>query len=198
MLILLYRKIFSAFYPILHESFSNNYGFALLQEFNLFYPDLLLYDRKHFCSILTNLSNLFLFLFHQRFPLLSQVFFSIWVFFNEHSPFTGQQGKGEGIYLTLYYRLHRHISQAIAAENSPLHIPSSRTRTGNHWNSKMGNRDPKNAEATVRKCSSEAVAQRSSVKKMFLKISQRHLCQSLFRRRSTTLFKKRPWHRCFL
>ena len=27
-------------------------------------------------------------------------FFSIWVFFHEHSRFTGQQGKGEGIYLT--------------------------------------------------------------------------------------------------
>ena len=44
----------------------------------------------------------------------------------------------------------------------------------------MGSWEPKNAEATVRKCSSETVAQRSSVKKMFLKISQRHLCQSLF------------------
>ena len=27
-------------------------------------------------------------------------FFSIWVFFHERSRFTGQQGKGEGIYLT--------------------------------------------------------------------------------------------------
>ena len=52
------RKIFSAFYPTLHESFSNSYGFALLQEFNPFYPHLVLYDRKHFCSILTDLSNL--------------------------------------------------------------------------------------------------------------------------------------------
>ena len=64
MLILLCRKIFSAFYPTLHESFSNSYGFALLQEFNIFYPHLVLYDRKHFCSILTDLSNL-LFLFHK-------------------------------------------------------------------------------------------------------------------------------------
>ena len=71
MLMLVCRKIFSAFYPTLHESFSNSYGFTLLQEFNLFYPYLLLYDRKHFCSILNDLSNLFLFLFHQRFPLLS-------------------------------------------------------------------------------------------------------------------------------
>ena len=41
-----------------------------MQEFNPFYPHLVLYDRKHFCSILTNLSNL-LFLFYQKFPLLS-------------------------------------------------------------------------------------------------------------------------------
>ena len=70
MLILVCRKIFSAFYPILHETFSNSYGFPLMQEFNPFYPHLVLYDRKHFCSILTDLSNL-LYLFHQKFPLLS-------------------------------------------------------------------------------------------------------------------------------
>ena len=58
------RKIFFTFYPTLHESFSNSYIFALLQEFNIFYPHLGLYDRKHFCSILTDLSNL-LFLFHK-------------------------------------------------------------------------------------------------------------------------------------
>ena len=34
-------------------------------------------------------------------------FFSIWVFFHEHSRFTGQQGKGEGIYLTPLYHFHR-------------------------------------------------------------------------------------------
>ena len=58
------RKIYLAFYPTLHESSSNSYGFALQQEFNIFYPQLALYDRKHFCSILTDLSNL-LFLFHK-------------------------------------------------------------------------------------------------------------------------------------
>ena len=65
-------------------------------------------------------------------------FFSIWIFFHEHSRFTGQQGKGEGIYLTPLYHfhpLHRHldISRAITAESSPLHIAGSRTRTGNLW-----------------------------------------------------------------
>ena len=65
-------------------------------------------------------------------------FFSIWVFFHEHSLFTGQQGKGEGIFLTPLYHfhpLHRHldISRAIAAGNPPLHIASIQTRTGNLW-----------------------------------------------------------------
>ena len=33
-------------------------------------------------------------------------FFSISVYFPKHSRFTGQQGKGEGIYLTLLYQFH--------------------------------------------------------------------------------------------
>ena len=62
------------------------------------------------------------------------VFFTISVFFHEHSRITGLQGKGECISLTPHYHfqpLHRHlnISRAIAAESSPLHIVSSRTRT---------------------------------------------------------------------
>ena len=65
-------------------------------------------------------------------------FFSVWVFFYDHSRITEQQGKGEGISLTPQYHfhpLHRHsdISRAIAAESSPLHVASSRTRTGNLW-----------------------------------------------------------------
>ena len=65
-------------------------------------------------------------------------FFSIWVFFHEHSRFTGQQEKREGICLTPLYHfhpLHRHlyISRATAAGSSPLRIGSSRTRIGNPW-----------------------------------------------------------------
>ena len=65
-------------------------------------------------------------------------FFSIWVFFHEHSRFTGQQGKGEGIYLTPLYHFHplyRHldISRVISAESSLLHIAGSRNRTENLW-----------------------------------------------------------------
>ena len=70
MFILVCRKMFCAFYLILHKTFSDSYDFPIMQEFNPFYPHLVLYDRKHFCSILTDLSNLS-FLFHQKFPLLS-------------------------------------------------------------------------------------------------------------------------------
>ena len=64
------------------------------------------------------------------------LFFSIWVVFYEHLRFTGQQGKGNGIYLNLlcnhFHSLQRHldISRAITAESSPLHIASDRPRTG--------------------------------------------------------------------
>ena len=62
--------------------------------------------------------------------------FSIWVFFHNNSQIKGLQGKGEAICLTPHYHLHplhRHleISRAITANSSPLHIGSSRTRTGN-------------------------------------------------------------------
>ena len=60
------------------------------------------------------------------------VFLSIWVFFHELSRFTGQQTKGEGVYLTPLYhfhQLHRHldISRATTAESPSLHIASIRT-----------------------------------------------------------------------
>ena len=75
---------------------------------------------------------------NERVYIVCLFFFSIWIFFHEHSQFTGQQGKGEGIYLTPLYHfhpLHRHldISRAITAKSSPLHIAGSRTRTGNLW-----------------------------------------------------------------
>ena len=57
-------------------------------------------------------------------------FFSIWLFFHEHSRITGLHGKGEIISLTSNYdfhSLHRHlyISRAINAEDLPLLIASS-------------------------------------------------------------------------
>ena len=135
--------MFSAFYLILHETFSNSYGFSLMQEFNPSYPDLVLYDRKPFCSIFTDLSNL-LFLFHLKFPLVS-------------------------------YDVKNVLTVS------------------------------KNAEAAACKCSSEAVAQRCSVKNMFVEISQnsqKNICitislliklQGLV---SACIFiKKRLWHR---
>ena len=52
-------------------------------------------------------------------------YFSIWVFFHEHSQFTGLQEKAEATSVTPLYHfhlLHRHlhISQVISAESSPL------------------------------------------------------------------------------
>ena len=66
--------------------------------------------------------------------LIVFLFFLSGFLFYEHSPFGGQQGKGEAFSLTLLYhfhQLHRHleISRAIIAESSPLHITSSRTRS---------------------------------------------------------------------
>ena len=66
------------------------------------------------------------------------LFFFYLVFFSQPLLTTGLQGKGEGISLTLHYHfhsLHRYldISREITAESSPLHIGSSRTRTGNLW-----------------------------------------------------------------
>ena len=57
------------------------------------------------------------------------VFFSVWVFFHNHSQITGLQGKAEGISSTPQYHfrpLHRYldISRAITADSSPLHIAS--------------------------------------------------------------------------
>ena len=40
------------------------------------------------------------------FVYIMKDFFSVWVFFHEHSRFTGQQGKGEGISLTTLYHFH--------------------------------------------------------------------------------------------
>ena len=70
--------------------------------------------------------------------LSSDIFFSIEVFFHDHSWITGLLGKGEGIPLTPHYQLHPlyrylDISQAITAESSLLHMGSSRTRTGDFW-----------------------------------------------------------------
>ena len=98
-------------------------------------------NRNHFmCRILTLLEAKYCCILYARIVLFVQYsfFFSIWVFFHAHSRFTGQQGKGKGIYLTPLYHfhpLHRHldISRAITAESSPLHIASSQTQqVANH------------------------------------------------------------------
>ena len=65
-------------------------------------------------------------------------YFSVWIFFHQHSRFTGQQGKEKTISLISLYHFHpshRHldISRAITAESSPLHIGNSRIRSGHLW-----------------------------------------------------------------
>ena len=110
MLILMCRKIFSAFYPILHETFSNSYSFRHMQEFNPLYPHLVLYDRKHICNL--DWSQPFIF-----------------------------------------------ISSKVPFAKSSCEECSYKTGS-------------KNAEAAFRKCYSEEVPQRCSVKKLFLKIPQ--------------------------
>ena len=96
-----------------------------------FYSDITYY---FWLSTFSNLSPTS-WLMHNRINSFRIYFFSIWVFFFEHSRITGLQGKGEDISLTPHYRfhpLHRHldISRAITAESSSLHIASSLTRTG--------------------------------------------------------------------
>ena len=61
-------------------------------------------------------------------------FFFYWIFFDEHSRITGQQGKGKAISLIPLYHFHPlsrdlDISQVINAESSPLHIASGQTRS---------------------------------------------------------------------
>ena len=71
-------------------------------------------------------------------PTQQTLFFSMWVFFHEHWWITGLQGKGRAFHYLLttpFHPLHRHldISGTMTAESLPLHIASSRTRTGNLW-----------------------------------------------------------------
>ena len=73
-----------------------------------------------------------------KYQITVVLFFSIWVLFHEHSRITGLQGKGKGFPLTLHYHFHPlhgrlDIGRMVAAESSPLHIASSRTRAGNLW-----------------------------------------------------------------
>ena len=101
---------------------------------HLYFDMLNLYHAFRIYSNINYIENMI----NRKDKMTERIFFSIWVFFHEHSRFTRQQGKVEAISLTpLYYfhPLHRHldISRVIAAESSPLHIASSWTRTGNLW-----------------------------------------------------------------
>ena len=56
------------------------------------------------------------------------IFYPIWVFFREHSWFTGQQEKWEAISLTPLYHFH-----PLPAENLSLHIARTQIWTGNRF-----------------------------------------------------------------
>ena len=73
-------------------------------------------------------------------PLLSlyELFFSIQVFFHDHSRITALQGKrGWGISLTPHYYFHPlhkfRYQLGDYCRELPLHIAGSWTRTGNFW-----------------------------------------------------------------
>ena len=120
-----------------------------------------------------------------------------------HSRITGPHGKGEGISLTPHYHfhpLHRHlgISRTITAENSPLHIASSRTRTGkllfpsalNIWSHRiMWNEELYLLYETLKlhwylfkslRSSHQRCPMKKSVLRNLAKFTGKHLCQSLF------------------
>ena len=66
------------------------------------------------------------------------IFFSIRAFFHEHARTSELQGKRKGLSVTPHYHfysLHRHldISWTFTPYSLPLHIASSRNRTGNLW-----------------------------------------------------------------
>ena len=71
-----------------------------------------------------------------RFCSQKRAFFSIWVFFHEHSH--DSSGRGRRLSLILLYRFHpfyRHldISRVISTESSLLYVASHQTQTRNIW-----------------------------------------------------------------
>ena len=65
-------------------------------------------------------------------------FFSIWIFFHDHSRITGLQGKGEGLSLTPYYHFTR-FTDTLVSERKPLTTkPRSLLRMLNYANSTSG------------------------------------------------------------
>ena len=65
-------------------------------------------------------------------------FFSIWIFFHDHSQITGLQGKGEGLSLTPYYHFTR-FTDTLVSERKPLTTkPRSLLRMLNYANSTSG------------------------------------------------------------
>ena len=120
-------------------SFTYNYKKLVLQTLSEQNSILIITLNHYYYQVLKNFFCYYCYFYHHyqyhyyNYVSIHHHFFSIWVFFHEHSRITGLQGKGEGIPLSPrdhFQLLHRHldISRAITAESSPLHIASSRTR----------------------------------------------------------------------
>ena len=107
---------------------------AMESFFNFFFFQKRFISTTGECALKKN-SAIFVFLYCDINKLNQSMevsFFSMWVFFHNHSRVTGLQGKVGGISLNRHYHfhpLHRNldISRAITAESSPLH-------TGSSWN----------------------------------------------------------------
>ena len=120
-----------------------NLTFLLLFRFYIKFTWISLYHHPLVNELVLNLSTLNKVLLLQSSQTLYRCYsakhiFFTWVFFHGHSQFTGQQKKGEAISVGPLYRFHplqKHldISRKINVVSSPLHIASSRTRTGNFW-----------------------------------------------------------------
>ena len=87
---------------------------------------------------LRQLIKAFTLIFFEKKNIYICIYISVWVFFHNHSRITGLLGREESVSLDPHYHFHprqKHldISRPITAESSPLHIGSSRTRTGNLW-----------------------------------------------------------------
>ena len=108
-------------------SFKVAYLFHRTSYSNIFLKSTVLNAQKHLQRFYSFIVNVLI----GQFLNSSCSFFSIWVFFHENSRFTGQQGKRGGFLFN--YSLPLLPALQTTAGSSPLHVASSRVRTGNLW-----------------------------------------------------------------
>ena len=97
--ILIIQNAFSTL-KVMNSNLLNVFPFTEFQKFWVFFlkPDLI--PTLHLLKLNVLLSNIVTIIVTICIVGKRSHFFSIWVFFHEHSQFTGQQGKGEAISLT--------------------------------------------------------------------------------------------------